>query len=581
MSKKSLSTLKLSAAAAILVAGLGVSGITSEAGFDAPYYNINLNGGSFNGNQYVLDNGTTVTDAFFCDGTYTYFLQTDGTPMKDRLTYHPDGAADHVIYFDANGHECFDTFAHVKKNIEGKDVDDLCYFGSKGYLYVNVITYNKEGTAIYYANEYGVMERNGAFKVKSDAVNYSALANGCKYGYANSDGTVKGFYATYEEAVAAGQFNGGNNDADQQQGYWQYFGEITYDGKGKQISRTVAEGNNSKYYVTDEKAGEYLSSDLTEYYDNNQERYGYTRKGYSLKSDGTTYLSIVESSQEPENGNWSYQNTVYNENGQTKSSTVREYNGSDVMKELYNAYWENGKSEIVTVYNYANGKLVSSESNEASTYTYDGQEHAYKNRSVTVYTENENEKRTEWYTTNSDGTEQMTRYTDYSYTIVAGKEVLSREDNYQAKADGTAKLDSYRVYTYDDNANESSSNYYYSTYDNSGTFRLSSSSESTYSYIRNRWIRTRYLSYSSDSNGDKIPNYGYDRYYENNRLTQVNDYRGSEDGNWALDEYTMYNTSYNFPEDTSQITTFDYSRVYDADGTLKRYTVYFYRYVQQ
>ena len=198
MSKKSFSTLKLSAAAAILVAGLGVNGITSEAVFDAPYYNITTDGGSFNGSQYVL-NGATVTDSFFCDGTYTYFLQTDGTPMKDRLTYHPDGKQ--VIYFDENGHECFDTFAHVKKSISGDAVDDLCYFGTTGNLYVNVITYNREGTAIYYANKYGVMERNGVFEVSSEATNYSALANGCKYGYANSDGTVKGFYATYEEAA--------------------------------------------------------------------------------------------------------------------------------------------------------------------------------------------------------------------------------------------------------------------------------------------------------------------------------------------------------------------------------------------
>ena len=36
MSKKSLSTLKLSAAVAILAAGVGVGGITSEAAFDAP-----------------------------------------------------------------------------------------------------------------------------------------------------------------------------------------------------------------------------------------------------------------------------------------------------------------------------------------------------------------------------------------------------------------------------------------------------------------------------------------------------------------------------------------------------------------
>ena len=30
-----------------------------------------------------------------------YYFKSDGTPMKDRLTYHPDG--EHIIYLDANG----------------------------------------------------------------------------------------------------------------------------------------------------------------------------------------------------------------------------------------------------------------------------------------------------------------------------------------------------------------------------------------------------------------------------------------------------------------------------------------------
>ena len=30
-----------------------------------------------------------------------YYFKSDGTPMKDRLTHHPDG--EHIIYLDANG----------------------------------------------------------------------------------------------------------------------------------------------------------------------------------------------------------------------------------------------------------------------------------------------------------------------------------------------------------------------------------------------------------------------------------------------------------------------------------------------
>ena len=81
---------------------------------------------------YVLENpeltaNEAITNEFVCDGTYTYFLQADGTAMKDRLTYHPDGV--HVIYFDQYGHEVFSDFAHVKKSIAGEPVDDYCFFG--------------------------------------------------------------------------------------------------------------------------------------------------------------------------------------------------------------------------------------------------------------------------------------------------------------------------------------------------------------------------------------------------------------------------------------------------------------------
>ena len=51
------------------------------------YYNITVNGGTWDGTHYYLPSGTMVYNAFFSDGTHTYYLQADGTPMKDRLTY--------------------------------------------------------------------------------------------------------------------------------------------------------------------------------------------------------------------------------------------------------------------------------------------------------------------------------------------------------------------------------------------------------------------------------------------------------------------------------------------------------------
>ena len=132
----------------------------ADEGGDA-YYNINENGGSWDGTHYTL-NGQVITNAFFCDGIYTYYLQADGTPMKNRLTYHPDG--EHVIFFDADGHEVFNDFANVKQSIAGESLDDYCFFDTYGYMYVNKLTYDKDGKNIYYINEYGVMERGKWFQ---------------------------------------------------------------------------------------------------------------------------------------------------------------------------------------------------------------------------------------------------------------------------------------------------------------------------------------------------------------------------------------------------------------------------------
>lgn len=133
--------------------------------------------------------GNKVINQFKCDGTYTYYFQADGTAMKNRLTYHPDG--EHVIYFDEYGHEVFSDFAHVLKSISGDDVDDYCFFDVYGYLYVNVLTYNKAGSQLLYANEYGRLECNGWFQF-SDTVKWAdgteciGIAGG--YGYGQSTG---------------------------------------------------------------------------------------------------------------------------------------------------------------------------------------------------------------------------------------------------------------------------------------------------------------------------------------------------------------------------------------------------------
>ena len=93
----------------------------SENVYATEYYNIGTDGGEWDGNHYIID-GNVIRNSFFSDGSYTYFLMSDGTPMKDRLTYHPNGR--NVIYFDKDGHEAFNNFKHVTKSISGKAVDD-------------------------------------------------------------------------------------------------------------------------------------------------------------------------------------------------------------------------------------------------------------------------------------------------------------------------------------------------------------------------------------------------------------------------------------------------------------------------
>lgn len=149
----------------------------AEGGREVPHYDIREMGGTWDNVNYILPDGTVAKDVFFCDGEFTYYLMADGTPMTDRLTYHPDG--EHIIYFDSQGHEVFSDFIHVMRNIEGNSVDDYCFFDTFGYMYQDKITYDKEGVNLYYANPYGVLERNGWFRFSDSGI-----------GYANADGTL-------------------------------------------------------------------------------------------------------------------------------------------------------------------------------------------------------------------------------------------------------------------------------------------------------------------------------------------------------------------------------------------------------
>ena len=155
---------------AVLESSESDSSMLAAGGRTVDYYSIPADGGNWDGSHYTKPDGSMATDVFFFDGTYTYYLQTDGSPMKDKLTYHPDG--EHIVYFDQNGHEVFTTFQYCPS------VQYTCYFDSQGYLYKDQITF--VGDKTYYLNGNGAMEQNSWFQ----------FANGRDYGWANADGTL-------------------------------------------------------------------------------------------------------------------------------------------------------------------------------------------------------------------------------------------------------------------------------------------------------------------------------------------------------------------------------------------------------
>lgn len=242
---------------------------TAKGGRNVPYYSLSKDGGNWDGSHYTKADGTLAKDVFFFDGQYTYYLMTDGSPMKDKLTYHPDG--EHIIYFDTEGHEVFTTFRYCP------GVGYTCYFDAQGYLYKDQITF--VGDKVYYLNANGAMEQSGWF----------GFANGRDYGFANQDGTL----------ITTGW------------GYDPYGRVVFYHWNGMVARGLISDA--SYYYNMDETDGHYIgqwayNSIVVDGYafdvdkmnavsaaSRNADEYGYERDGFSYGNtvcNGIDYAAV-------------------------------------------------------------------------------------------------------------------------------------------------------------------------------------------------------------------------------------------------------------------------------------------------
>ena len=247
---------------------------TAEGGRTVPYYSLSKDGGNWDGSHYTKADGALATDVFFFDGKYTYYLQADGSPMKDKLTYHPDG--EHIIYLDTEGHEVFTSFQYCPS------VEYTCYFDSQGYLYKDQITF--VGDKVYYLNANGKMEQNGWF----------GFANGRDYGFANQDGTL----------ITTGW------------GYDPYGRTVFYHWNGMVARGLISDA--SYYYNMDETDGHYIGQwaynsivvdgyafdvdkiNATSAASRNADEYGYERVGVSYGNtvcEGIDYAAVFNARQ--------------------------------------------------------------------------------------------------------------------------------------------------------------------------------------------------------------------------------------------------------------------------------------------
>lgn len=184
----------------------------------------------------LLKDGELDSDEFVSDGTYTYYCQADGSVMQDRLTYHPDGNPDHIIYFDGFGHEVFNAFTHASHSITGEPIADgeIYYFNVYGFMYKNTVTFDQTGTKLYYINGNGQMQHDGWFDFDHDA-GYGDSEDkwefaGTSYkGYANYDGNLVRNEESNYNGQGALMLNNGEMALDSDFPFAYKSGHIVYD----------------------------------------------------------------------------------------------------------------------------------------------------------------------------------------------------------------------------------------------------------------------------------------------------------------------------------------------------------------
>ena len=438
---------------------------------------------------------------------------------------------------------------------------------------MNVITYNKEGTTIYYANPYGVMERGGVFELDTNATNYELLANGCHYGFANSDGSVQGFYATYEEAAAhtdnSTGNNGGSNGSDQQQGEWKCVETTYYDKNGKKTSRTVEDGNTTYRYSVPYNGDEYLSGERTEYYDAKGENYGYIQKDYMRNDDGSTWLYEVKEEKKPEVGDWVYCWTNYYENGQVNWIQEETYIGSDIQKKIN---YQDGVRDETTTYEYKDGKIASYKFVSDFIFASGEQSHS-ETKTYCEYDSNGLLSRENIYKV-ENGTENIYQRKDYSYVTVAGEPLVERVDTYVVYiyADGVVYdlLDS-MAYEYDEHGNEIAETH------KDGSGKVLGGYRYEYTWIDNEWVQSKYECYSDNMAPFAAQQhiYNFDGVHDRHMVFWPDD-----NGQWELSSYTDSLISFTMPQDTTQPVTIESERTYDSDGNSIAYAVKTFKYMQ-
>lgn len=99
------------------------------------------------GGYYFYDeNGRMVRNSRIEYEGSMYYFKSDGTPMKDRLTYHPDG--EHIIYLDANGAMEQQGLFHFANG------RDLGYANADGTLMHSRFSYDPYGRIVFFSLEW-------------------------------------------------------------------------------------------------------------------------------------------------------------------------------------------------------------------------------------------------------------------------------------------------------------------------------------------------------------------------------------------------------------------------------------------